>query len=108
MAQISAYLRNTEHGFCHWCPGCGEPHHIYVSAGHPNAPRWEFDGRVHCPTFSPSVRITWRDPDGELPDEICHYFITAGQIQFCADSTHALAGQTVPLPPLPTAYQDRC
>lgn len=32
-------------------------------------------------------------------DVICHSFITDGQIQFLADSTHRLAGQTVPLEP---------
>lgn len=106
MAQVSAYLRNTENGFSHFCPGCEELHHIWVTASHPKGPWWEFDGRVDSPTFSPSIRIVWADPDGEFPDECCHYFIVAGRIQFCADSTHALAGQTVPLPPLPLYCRD--
>jgi hypothetical protein len=33
-------------------------------------------------------------------DRICHCFIRDGQIQFLLDCTHALAGQTVPLPPI--------
>ncbi len=30
-------------------------------------------------------------------DEVCHSFVTDGQIQFLGDCTHKLAGQTVPL-----------
>jgi hypothetical protein len=33
--------------------------------------------------------------------ERCHVFITNGQIQFLDDCTHALKGQTVPIPAWP-------
>jgi hypothetical protein len=108
VGQVSAVLRNFEYGLEHWCPGCESMHFINIDAPNPQRDRWEFNGDIDCPTFSPSINISYPDPDGEFPDERCHYFITAGQIQFCADSTHALAGQTVPLPPLPAAFQDRC
>jgi hypothetical protein len=109
MGKLSTVLRNVEGGFGHWCPGCGEMHVV------PN--RWAFDGNIEHPTFNPSVKITgvqtvvdehgewtgeWkRDADGKLLPYCCHYVLHAGQLQFCNDSTHALAGKTVPLPPLP-------
>lgn len=79
-----------------------------IAVGQPlrNGARWSFDGNADAPTFAPSINITiGPDPDtGET--ERCHYFIRAGQIEFCGDSTHALAGQTVPLPDLPEDYRD--
>jgi hypothetical protein len=112
--QVSAVLRKAETGHSHWCPGCGEMHHIPDS--------WRFDGNVEAPTFSPSVKITgkkivkdaqgkwtgeWvRDAAGKTIDDCCHYILTAGQLNFCADSTHDLAGKTVPLPPLPAFHRD--
>jgi len=86
----------------HWCPGCEKAHAIYVSS--PAKAVWTFDGNVDAPTFSPSVRISWNWPDE--PETICHYFLTAGQLNFCADSTHELSGQTVPLPDLPAEMWD--
>ena len=32
---------------------------------------------------------------------VCHSFVTDGLIQFLGDCTHALAGQTVDMPPWP-------
>lgn len=124
MGQASAVLRRMTNGYSHWCPGCGEMHAIYTEK--PNAynesPVWTFNGDVNKPTFSPSVRITgkqtvrdakgewtgeWvRDANGNVVDECCHYIMADGQIQFCADSTHALKGQTVPLPVLPAWLTD--
>lgn len=78
-------------------------------------PAWTFNDDYEKPTFSPSLLVrtghyvTGRAPaecpgciesklDGsETPCAVCHSFITDGNIQFLADSTHALAGQTVPL-----------
>jgi hypothetical protein len=33
--------------------------------------------------------------------EICHFFVTDGEIEFCGDSTHALSGKKVQLPEIP-------
>ena len=93
MSLVSAVLRRTKTGYMHWCPGCHAAHHIPVS-GHVT---WTFDGNVDAPTFAPSVRHSWSGFEGGQ----CHYFIRGGRIEFCADSTHARAGQTVPLPPFP-------
>lgn len=92
-------------------------HVIGVGAG--DGPRWEYDGNPEAPTFMPSVLVTYRHPkgysnanpaplgyDGEHVNEICHTFVRAGQIQFLGDCTHALAGQTVPIPDLPQGHND--
>ena len=79
-----------------FCPGCVEPHRIPT---HPEPGRasWTFDGNYDLPTLSPSLLRTNRDAEG-MPVEVCHSFITDGRIQFLADCTHSLAGQTVDLP----------
>jgi len=62
-------------------------------------PGWSFDGNVDRPTFNPSIRI--RSFDGDQVVECCHYFVRAGRIEFCPDSTHGLAGQKVDMPDIP-------
>lgn len=94
MSQVSLFLRSFEDGYLHWCPGCDGIHMIYSKAPHPNGSKWTFDGNVDRPTFSPSVNVG-------LTNGRCHYFVRDGKIEFCGDSTHALAGKTVDLPPLP-------
>lgn len=105
MSQIGTCLRKTSHGYAHLCPGCGRMHVVYTAAVRPGAPTWVFNGDAENPTFSPSVLHTWgREVDPSFVDEgpgdsgRCHYFIRNGQIEFCGDSTHELAGKTVPLP----------
>lgn len=92
----------------HWCPGCEEVHGFIIAGG---PPQWSFDGNYDVPTFGPSMRIfvteTTDDDDKPLPQPIqrtlCHYFVKAGKIEFCGDSPHKLAGQTVDLPDWPYA-----
>ena len=113
MGQVSASLRRVEGGHSHWCPGCEQMHVIPDS--------WAFDGNLDAPTFSPSVLIRgkltntdpvtgkwdgWRkDAAGNTIDYRCHYILTAGVLNFCDDSSHALRG-AVPLPPLPPGLTD--
>ena len=100
-----------------WCPGCEKSHLVRVQG----EGSWGFNGSVHAPTFTPSVLVTsghyipghfdnecWckynaARPGQEKPFECtaCHSFVTDGRIQFCPDSTHAMAGQTVDLPDWP-------
>jgi hypothetical protein len=77
------------------CPGCGEYHAIYVEQKNHLGAQWKFNGDESRPTFTPSVRVTWPDRDPNAPGHVCHFFVTAGAIQYCGDSTHALAGRTV-------------
>ena len=122
MGQLSSKLRNAEGGrLTYWCQGCEDTHTI--STGKDG---WGFDGNLEAPTFSPSVLVRsghymsdWKGPDcwciynAKHPDkpspfkcERCHTFIKAGMVQFLGDCTHALAGQTLPLPDLPPHLQD--
>lgn len=88
------------------CPACagsvivwgdGEPHpcipfhEVNVGPG-----GWTFNGDLNSPTLSPSVRTRY----GEALAYTCHFFLRDGRIEYCGDSTHRLAGQTMDLPEL--------
>ena len=92
------------------CPGCNEAHTVRTKPDS-QRPRWSWNGSLSMPTLTPSVLLTDYKPspddndrlnqDGtrKLIQYICHSFVTDGRIQFLSDCTHALAGQTVDLPP---------
>lgn len=111
MGQASAKLRRTTNGWAHWCSACEEMHVYQV--GVKDRPNWTFDGNLDAPSFSPSMLIRWgrkvpgyeNHPDMDAGG-VCHYFLTAGRIAFCGDSTHSLAGKTIDLPDLPPALRD--
>lgn len=104
MSTASKILRKSSDGYGFWCPGCNRYHGVFVdSADKRPGAQWTFNGNVNNPTFRPSLLVTYSDPDGSEPDERCHSYITDGQIQFLGDCTHALAGQTVPIPDWPYA-----
>lgn len=126
MAQISKKLRNWAHegeqGLLFFCPGCRGAHTIRTVG--PSV--WGWNGDIHKPTFTPSVLVTGVDftpagqadldawhavgcppLDGKKFDSaptVCHSFVTDGMIQFLADCTHALAGQTVELADWPERH----
>ncbi|MDE2452738.1 MAG: ammonia monooxygenase [Burkholderiales bacterium] len=117
MSQLSRVLRDSvDCGLIFWCPGCDQAHRIQHGTG--AGPRWTWNGDAERPVFSPSILVTGvigltREQHaafmrGEpLPKPVpmrCHSFVGCngalpGQITFLADSTHALAGKTVDLPP---------
>jgi hypothetical protein len=103
---LSPKLRRNGDFLMHWCPGCRERHLINIVRDD-CGPAWDWNGNAESPTFSPSVLIRANHPrnDHEVEHPVeytqCHYFIRAGMIQFCSDSRHELAGQTVPLPDFP-------
>lgn len=95
------------------CPGCaldGQTglHLLPITPAGPR-PVWGFDGNLEAPTLHPSIltRMDHRrakSDDGEWVDVgpfVCHAFMRAGSMEFLTDCTHALAGQTVPVPSLP-------
>jgi len=104
MSQLSTILRDTEgNGLVFRCPGCDDLHQIQHGEG--DGPRWMFNGNVDKPSFTPSILVTYpANPDAEeefkewRTERRCHSFVTDGNIQFLTDSTHSLAGKTVPLP----------
>lgn len=98
MASVSKVLRSVDlgggrRGLMYWCPACDGAHAVCVDGA---APRWSFNGDVDRPTFSPSVKVVG---GARGSDHVCHHFVEAGIIKYCADSTHALAGQSIDLPP---------
>lgn len=99
------------------CLGCKDTHLVNTVANSYNGSKWEFNGDLNRPTFSPSILVNsghFADPNtdscwctynqdlierGEEPStfecKICHSFIRDGKIQYLNDCTHELAGQTV-------------
>ena len=98
---ISPTLRRNGNGrIGFWCPGCNDAHFVRVDGS--RAPNWGWNGSVDAPTFTPSILVTTPgdpDPEWNIAPTCCHSFVTDGRIQFLGDCTHALAGQTVPIPP---------
>jgi hypothetical protein len=88
-------LDGSEHEAIYvWCPGCNTIHAFDLG-------RWNFDGDMEKPTFSPSMLVNAEDPGSR-----CHSFVRKGQFQFLGDCHHGLKGQTVDLPPLPDWLMD--
>lgn len=130
MGQISSKLRtwgnpeNGEEGVIFFCPGCKSPHTIRTRG---NGAAWGWNGNADRPTFTPSVLVTWQEPEAlgdrerlnqqiedrragridKIPqaERCCHSFVTDGLIQFLGDSTHELAGQTVELADWPEGWE---
>jgi hypothetical protein len=74
------------------CPGCNTAHVVPVEGSH----AWQWNGSLETPTLQPSILYNVGGLNPTVP--ICHSFVTDGRIQFLADCTHALAGQTVDIP----------
>lgn len=77
-------LTDTAGNFGGWlidCPGCGMSH-LFDN-------RWNFNGDVDKPTFTPSMLARWPE------NNVCHSFVTDGKIKFLNDCTHDLKGQEV-------------
>lgn len=87
-----------------WCPACRGTHFFSCwdnnSVGKDAAgrPVWSFDENLDCPTFNPSLRY--------LSGTRCHLFLHAGVIEYCGDCPHGMAGQKVPLLPIPEEYRE--
>lgn len=90
------------------CPGCaaGGPegydgiHMLPVNMspqGIAGRQSWAWDGNLEKPTLSPSILT---NADGV--HNRCHSFLREGIFEFLTDSQHPLAGQSVPIPDLPT------
>ncbi len=77
------------------CPGCRYGHgvNVRVPAGS-SVPCWQWNGSLESPTVEPSILVN-ASKLGGYP--LCHSFLRDGKLQFLSDSTHELAGKTVPL-----------
>lgn len=82
---------NPQGWLVYYCPGCQQRHAIPIKVPNHLGAVWRFNGNVEAPTLTPSVNFVGS----------CHHFLTDGALQYCGDSTHELAGQTVALSDLP-------
>lgn len=82
-----------------WCPGCQQLHAPVFRCpdhgGPATGPTWDGDPRSVPFSMEPSLLV-----NGGKPSR-CHSYVRNGQWQFLTDCDHSLAGQTVPLEPLP-------
>lgn len=92
-----------------YCPGCKCHHGVWTEA--PNAhtgAKWKWNGSMDKPTFRPSILVVYKHPKGhdnnnpapigwkgEYVTEVCHSYVTDGNIQFLNDCTHEFAGKTI-------------
>ena len=84
-------VANTDGSHHSWavkCPGCGD-YHCFDN-------RWSFNGNMEKPTFRDSMLST-SGPAEDRKRNVCHSYVTDGQIKFLDDCTHALKGQTIDL-----------
>jgi len=110
---VKAVLRSVDdHGIKYnhlmfVCPGCvaGGPdgyagvHALPVNTTEDiGKPAWTWDGNLEAPTLSPSILSK-----GYC---LCHSFLRNGIFEFLSDSDHPLAGQSVPIPDLPSWVEE--
>ena len=97
--------------WCFYCPGC-KAHYLNIKGEDAFDDReatifslhvlntrdiHTFNGDADNPTFGPSLLV-------KRHDKICHSYVRDGKIEYLADSTHPLAGQTIDLPEIPEEY----
>lgn len=90
MAKVKCLDPTAKNGQLQWmfkCPGCNKIHCFWTKGLQSN---WEFNGNVEKPTVSPSILLVGHDFR-------CHSFIKDGNIEFCDDCSHSMAGKTVEL-----------
>jgi hypothetical protein len=96
MAKVEEHTFGGHTTWIFFCPGCGHQHAYFTKAEHPQKPVWQFNGDVDNPTFTPSLLNTW-GPQENPHKNVCHLYVKNGMIEYLADCTHHLAGQTVPM-----------
>lgn len=83
---------NGHAGVVFYCPGCRVFHRVPIAG--PNG--WRFSGDMVRPTLEPSLLTSYRW--GESQElRVCHLLLRHGELEFLGDSTHDLAGQTIPM-----------
>ena len=102
MAKVRPYLHEEGwrgKGFVHHCPACNTLHPYFIEPPFEGGPKWTYNGNADKPSFFPSMKISFVNPDKSGVNVFCcHYFVTDGKIIYCGDCTHSMKGQTVELP----------
>lgn len=83
------------HGYAFLCSGCGARHYLATEVNDAEGRRWIFNKDLARPTFIPSLRVVVDHEDQAV--DVCHVSVTNGMLDFHLDSTHWLAGETVPM-----------
>jgi Family of unknown function (DUF6527) len=100
------------------CPGCEDIHTVPVRDAGGEGRGWHWNGSLMLPTLTPSIAVRsghygsaykagdpcWCGTDYGFRCYVCHSWVSDGRVVFLNDCTHALAGQTVDLPPVPDSY----
>lgn len=118
MGQINEFFRKGQGTLSYYCQGCEGIHSVRVEG----EGAWGFNGDYERPTFTPSVLVrsghyiqpgdcwcSFNERTGRKTSfkcMLCHTFIRDGMVEFLSDCAHELAGQTLPLPPLPPEWRD--
>lgn len=76
------------------CPACDSPH-AFSKEG------WGFNGDFENPTACEHSLGVGETARGNW----CHSYMRNGKLEFCSDSQHSLAGQTVEIPEYPEIYK---
>lgn len=97
-----AKFHEVDPNYMAWhCPGCEGGHAVPTKGFYPDQPErgWGWNRSLEAPTLTPSILVHPHDASPPFkPQPLCHSYITDGRIQFLADCTHKLAGQTVDVP----------
>lgn len=106
MAKLRVWEHEKGISYSFRCPACQITHGFVVSTD-AMLRGWDFNGDIERPTVWPDISgaCPRRDSDGrfiyEPPWVHCHLFLRDGILEFWPDCSHALAGQSVPLPDIP-------
>jgi hypothetical protein len=92
MSKIELVEEDSRRMIYFWCPACQTAHGL-STVGQPS---WEWNNDLDFPTTQPSADCHHTKRDGT--EVKCHYYLEGDAIRFCADSSHELAGQRVPIP----------
>lgn len=103
MPRLRALEYSDDSGWLIFCPACRCGHKF-------DRQRWAFNGDLERPTFTPSMLVRvgpWPDfhPRAGQVD-VCHSFVTNGEIRYLGDSTHGWAFRTVSLEFFPESPPD--
>jgi len=102
MGKVLIKLDSVDGIYLFHCPGCKCSHWFSTTGRTPANPKevreqfkWTFNGDLDKPTVRASILVR----SGKNGSNVCHSFITDGQIKYLSDCTHELKDKTVFLEP---------
>lgn len=105
MQHVSQFLLSTNKGLVHFCPACREMHLLNMDVPTAKGSRWDWNGDIMQPTFSPGARF--KAYNGRRLVQRCHYQLINGTIIFQKDCMHEFRGLIIDLPPIPESFWAR-